>query len=1493
MNGTDSSDGWQIFFTLTEISSSDFRDQPKPEGEYDDREACLRRVLRPHDEAGFTGTDEQDMIRWRDDLDRALAKITLQEIRRELSLPYEPLPPKAQERLLLLFRSEAFLRYLNAYHYFGVRFVPFWPEMCQVRKDDSGDEPYRLRPQPCGDANVPNSALAAPPSLTTLPDAEEIFQAFEKQLISDGRVSSVRAALRFLDGFENIAIRPVLVDLKEPTAFELWLRGLRPETADAWTGYFKEIAEGITEWSKSRAEFYLGLGHPAAVEIKKDKNPEARVVDERPPDGWIASHPATARLALADVYWIAKIFRADLSSGGTVSYEQYNWLHLIRFRATFDQDTARVKALNTAEEALRSVFDYVCDLIQNSVEVTEKRAKEISEEDIEGTGKRRTKGIIAGLIRKRTGKREAKDRPATTVAWRAAFDEELEEIEKERGVRHYRDPTLAPQATTGDIAPASEPGIAEGNGVADPLAAVAARKEADRINHLATEAADRLDNQGLWSRRLLGSRRPANLKGLAFSGGGIRSATLNLGVLQGLQELDLLRHFDYISTVSGGGFIGSWLVGNVRRSAHWLGRLTDWSASIAHLRKYSNYLAPRTGFLSPDTLNIANTWLRNTILIQLSALAWLFVLLLGALAAMRTFLWAGGVPWLDSVLLGACSLAVVLALLRYLAALPGNLSAVGRRFGRTRSVVWCAVLPASIGTAALASRFWAAAPRTAGIWPCLDTSYSFAGMLGQAWKPWWPLLAFSALGIALLATQTLQRRWGAWFGVVTVVCTGVLYLELVALFFIFRSWSALGDAGNSIAFVFGPPLALVAFAVVILLLIGFSSKNTDEAQREWWTRYGTWLAIYGGLALFICGIALFGPKIILTFFSWFHENGYHIIPWTTLLGWIGTVIGGLFAGKSSQTGGNGEGAKSQLLEALAKIAGVLFILGSFLLGATLLYILLFEMSERDNAVIASNPLQVFCEISWSYIWATLGAMLIIGWAFSSRFEINIFGFSQFYRNRLVRCYLGATRWMPGARKPNPFTKFDFRDDIKLWRFRTDSPGDDSPGSAECDSYRGPFPLLNCSLNLAGSSDLELNTRHGASFTLTPLRCGSARPLVGYAPTWSGKGTFADGVQLGQAVAVSGAAVSSNMGYNTSSLVAFLLTMFNVRLGWWFPNPGKECWCKRGLTNSLVYLLAELFGEADEKRDFVNVSDGGHFENLGIYELVRRRCRVIIACDAECDPDLQFPSLGKMIRNCETDFGAEIDLNVDSIRIQANRLSLAHCAVGTIKYCTGEIGRLIYLKASITGDEDVSVAQYRCQHPAFPHESTANQFYSEDQFESYRRLGLEMVRSSFKGNLPGDDLLLIGERMFDVLTPAALSSDKFLTHSRTLDQLWEHFRRDKELHKFMWELMASTHEALEAAAPTEISAGVPAISDQEFTIGLELVQLMENVFLDLRLDDNWQHPDYRGWAILFMRWARSRRFREIWKRTRRTFGIRFEYFCNANLGLDRDHPISRV
>ncbi len=287
--------------------------------------------------------------------------------------------------------------------------------------------------------------------------------------------------------------------------------------------------------------------------------------------------------------------------------------------------------------------------------------------------------------------------------------------------------------------------------------------------------------------------------------------------------------------------------------------------------------------------------------------------------------------------------------------------------------------------------------------------------------------------------------------------------------------------------------------------------------------------------------------------------------------------------------------------------------------------------------------------------ACLAALLLM----AARVDVNEFSLNAFYRNRLVRCYLGATRFAPGERQPQHFTGFDDLDDIPLAKL--------------VDANRpstGPLHIVNCALNLGGSSDLALHTRHSAAFTLTPFHCGSAylsrdqsekTRELGFISTdvYGGR----DGAPtLGQAIAVSGAAASPNMGYHTSPVVAFLLTVFNVRLGWWFPNPDKK---KTELSSphfSLSYLFAELFGGANDKSSFLMISDGGHFENLAAYELVRRRCSVIVISDGECDQDLTFAGLGTLIRMCEVDFATKITIDVSAIRPAAGSL-VEHEAMG--------------------------------------------------------------------------------------------------------------------------------------------------------------------------------------------------------------------------------------
>jgi len=160
------------------------------------------------------------------------------------------------------------------------------------------------------------------------------------------------------------------------------------------------------------------------------------------------------------------------------------------------------------------------------------------------------------------------------------------------------------------------------------------------------------------------------------------------------------------------------------------------------------------------------------------------------------------------------------------------------------------------------------------------------------------------------------------------------------------------------------------------------------------------------------------------------------------------------------------------------------------------------------------------------------------------------------------------------------------------------------------------------------------------------------------------------------------------------------------------------------------------------------------------------------------------------------------------------------------------------------------------------------------------LGLHVVQHSFRGVQGADHPVEFAEKLYDVLTPAG-NSETFLKHIKTLDDIWERLRKDVKLRALV--------DEMEGIAPPQ--PGPVTLSHDEALIGLEIIQLMENVFLDLRLDDFWDHPDNRGWAVLFMRWAGSRKLRAVWEKWRSTFGIRFELFCDTRLGLPRDkYPV---
>jgi len=287
----------------------------------------------------------------------------------------------------------------------------------------------------------------------------------------------------------------------------------------------------------------------------------------------------------------------------------------------------------------------------------------------------------------------------------------------------------------------------------------------------------------------------------------------------------------------------------------------------------------------------------------------------------------------------------------------------------------------------------------------------------------------------------------------------------------------------------------------------------------------------------------------------------------------------------------------------------------------------------------------------------------------------------------------------------------------------------------------PFHVINLTLNLVAGEKLAWQERKAAPFTVSALHCGtgSAGPETRPCGAYRSSDQYGAKISLGTAMAISGAAVSPNMGYHSSPAVTFLMSMLNVRLGWWLGNPAMDRgrpYLNDGPTLALLPLLAETFGWTTANRKYVYLSDGGHFENLGLYEMVRRRCRLILVVDAGCDRMFFFEDLGNAVRKIAIDLDVSIRFfKIEKLngRSEDGSIQSGHPyhVIGEIDYRSSdgarENGILLYIKPAYHGtEENPGVRGYAISHRDFPHQNTVDQWFTESQFESYRALGFEIM-----------------------------------------------------------------------------------------------------------------------------------------------------------------------
>jgi predicted acylesterase/phospholipase RssA len=718
--------------------------------------------------------------------------------------------------------------------------------------------------------------------------------------------------------------------------------------------------------------------------------------------------------------------------------------------------------------------------------------------------------------------------------------------------------------------------------------------------------------------------------GLALSGGGIRAASFCLGVLQALDKADVLKSIDYLSTVSGGGYIGSSLSAAMTQSKGeflFASSLTqDEPYSVQHIRDHSNYLFP-SGII--DLFCNIVIYLRGLLANALLILPWLL------LAAAITI---------------------------FFKPTRGSLN-VTPHFGVTLIV---------LGAFACLLLAW-------GLWRSLEIS-GWGAEIGSRW---------------------------------TLLCAAILLVPLVAIF-----WEL-------------QPLVL------------------EGVFRSASNKTGLLASFVGSLKGFAAVLAPFSAAVAL----------------------VGRYIGPLLK----------EGAEKPGITAAAlRVAGkaVVYVAGAtipFLLWMAYLYLCFAGIKDP----FCSAPYHAPDLIShFSQEWFGPGAP--IGWFYlitacllfreSLLLSPNANSLHRLYRDRLSKAFLFHPKnitpiegWFPGwcliwikgiinqikaclvARSHVALASGPVKASVKYENCELAPFDRFKLSNISC--AHTPYHLINTALNIQGSKYANRRGRNADFFIFSPKFIGSH--ATKYARTEEFEREV-DELDLATAMAISGAAASSNMGSNSIKPLMPTLAMLNIRLGYWLANPGQLARSRKcSSIFDQFYFLQEMFGLMREDSETVYLTDGGHIENLGIYELLRRRCRLIIAVDAEADPKMSFCSFIALQRYARIDLDVSISLPWAAIRDRTLAASEEiaktggvpshtapngpHCAIGEIIYPQDQKGILLYVKSSISGDENDYIVDYKRRFASFPHETTADQLFSEEQFEAYRALGFHAVNELFQGS----------------------------------------------------------------------------------------------------------------------------------------------------------------
>jgi hypothetical protein len=775
-----------------------------------------------------------------------------------------------------------------------------------------------------------------------------------------------------------------------------------------------------------------------------------------------------------------------------------------------------------------------------------------------------------------------------------------------------------------------------------------------------------------------------NAVGLALSGGGIRSATFSLGVTQVLAEKGVLRAVDFLSTVSGGGYTGSFLTRRIGEGAS----LDDVAGPRGPDPEPVRYLRQNAKFLAARTLK--ESWSMVTATLAGMLLNWMapfFVIVTAALVVVLAGGWITDPNWWWVRSLGTAGLVTGIALILYCILMKRGPK------------------PARISGGILAG--------------CVAVTLAIA----VAW-----LLELGYKGIP----QFIASHWKFSGGLASLVVAGPAIVRFLP---VLRNPAVRKIVLRILLFLAGlvvPLLALTLFYVCCA--VGHLRTNAAAATE---------ISSESGHPIFISyaredasaannlkrNLIAAGCKV------WLDTNLRDLppgAPWPPEIQRVISQECSAFIALISKATQKDEGGsflaerhlaaeRTKKLEDLANFYFPVVIDPTLSIPAEgfsheppavkkiqavwgpngeVSRDFCDRLAELQHRLTPAGWLRRDFKVRLDGRIALLAISLIL-FVLCLVLNINLTAPHRLYRNGLAKTFVQKSE--------------DETEDVLL--------------DAVNPRKKAPYHLINAALNVPSSTSPAIRDRRCDFFLFSKHWTGSK--AAGYAETntWRLNGKKVD---LGTAMAISGAAFSSYMGLGSMPTLTALLTFLNVRLGFWIKKPDNG---KGSQHPGFLCLLREMLGVAmSEQRKWLNLSDGGHIENMAVYELLRRRCKFIVCVDGEADPAYRFEGLMTLVRHAQIDFGIRIEPRLDSIRADpVTGVSQTHYHLCRIHYQEG-MGLLLYLKLSVTGNETEVIKRYRINHPEFPHQTTLDQFFDQEQFEAYRQLGVHVAYGLFSGTL---------------------------------------------------------------------------------------------------------------------------------------------------------------